>query len=73
MLWTRTSGVVAYWRPYGGERHALEPAEVPREGQRRATLCGETITVVEASEVAWLSPTCDFCWAEAVSRRDARR
>ena len=64
----RVSGLVAYWRPAGGERHALEPTQAPREGQERVTLCGETITVVEASDVAWLSPTCDFCWAEATSR-----
>ena len=64
----RIWGLVAYWRPAGGERHALEPTEVPREGQERVALCGETITVVEASDVAWLSPTCDFCWAEATSR-----
>ncbi len=69
----RTSGLVAYWRPYGGERHALEPTHSPRVGEERLTLCGETISVADASEVVWLSPTCDFCWAEAVSRRDAQR
>lgn len=66
------SGPVAYWRPFEGVRHALEPTEPPQVGQQRQALCGDSITVTAASDVAWLAPTCDFCWAEATSRRDAQ-
>lgn len=68
----RVSGPVAFWRPVGGLRHGLSPVEVPRPGQERTTLCGETVTIVEVSEVEWFAPTCDDCWGWATSQRDGR-
>ncbi|WP_372495380.1 zinc finger protein [Saccharopolyspora soli] len=65
-------GPVVYWRPHGGQRHALWPMELPRAGQERETVCGDTITLIEPSEVDWLDPTCEFCMTRARELRDAR-
>ncbi|MEU6264329.1 zinc finger protein [Saccharopolyspora shandongensis] len=62
---------VAYWRPFEGSRHGLEPDEPPVPGQERSTLCGRTIGIVRPTEVEWLAPTCESCWSEAKARRDA--
>jgi hypothetical protein len=64
---------VAYWRPFEGSRHGLEPDELPLPGQERPTLCGRTISIGRATEVEWLAPTCETCWTEAKARRDASR
>ncbi|MGW1677039.1 zinc finger protein [Saccharopolyspora sp. NPDC002376] len=64
-------GLIAYWRPASGLRHGLEPDELPRSGQERDTLCGLSITVGSPTERDWLDPTCETCWNEARSRRDA--
>lgn len=63
--------VIAYWRPFGGFRHGLYPDAPPHPGQQRETLCGLNLTVGNPTEVEWLSPTCESCWDEARSRRDA--
>lgn len=65
-------GPVAYWRPYEGTRHAMEPSEPPRPGHDRETLCGDAISVVEPTVVDWLAPTCAECWRRALRLRDAR-
>ncbi|WP_165968117.1 zinc finger protein [Saccharopolyspora elongata] len=65
-------GLVAYWRPFDGIRHGLYPDQPPQPGQCRETLCGMTLTVGTPTEVEWLAPTCESCWNEARSRRDAQ-
>lgn len=64
------AGPVVYWRPFEGLRHALSPAELPRAGQVRDTLCGVSATLTDPSEVDWLAPTCDHCMVHAKARRD---
>ncbi|WP_372495396.1 hypothetical protein [Saccharopolyspora soli] len=49
----------------------MAPTGPPIPGQERETFCGLTISVVIATEVQWLAPTCETCWAEAKARRDA--
>ncbi|MDR7301869.1 zinc finger protein [Haloactinomyces albus] len=63
-------GPVVWWQPVLGERHALSPEERPRPGQTRDTVCGLSVTLQAPSDVDWLLPTCDECWAQAVARRD---
>lgn len=65
-------GPVVWWHPVDGWRHALSPELRPRPGQERATVCGEAVTLAEASDVDWLAPTCDTCMAEARARGNAR-
>ncbi|MDA3647769.1 hypothetical protein OU416_27175 [Saccharopolyspora indica] len=64
-------GLIAYWRPAEGLRHGLEPDAPPQAGQERNTLCERSITIGSPNELDWLAPTCETCWAEACSRRDA--
>lgn len=72
MFETSSLGPVVYWRPDGGRRHALWPPELPRAGQTRETVCGLTVTLAEPSELDWIDPTCEPCWAKARELRDAR-
>ncbi|MEV0698469.1 zinc finger protein [Saccharopolyspora sp. NPDC050389] len=65
-------GPVVYWRPHGGQRHALWPPELPRAGQTRETVCGRTVTLADPSEVDWFDPTCEFCMGKARELRDSR-
>jgi zinc finger protein len=65
-------GPVVYWRPNGGQRHALWPLELPRAGQTRETVCGKSITLTEPSEVDWFDPTCETCMVKARELRDER-
>lgn len=68
----RSEGPVAYWRPVEGARHGMSATEQPHPGQERDALCGKRITIVKASDVDWLVPTCPDCWSRAQSLRDAR-
>ncbi|MCA1227001.1 zinc finger protein [Saccharopolyspora sp. 6M] len=67
------SGLVVYWRPMGGARHAFSPDRPPREGEWRSALCGTGGELVEPSDVDWLDPTCPECGRQARTLLDLRR
>ncbi|GAB3549139.1 hypothetical protein J2S53_004147 [Actinopolyspora lacussalsi] len=69
----RWRGPVVWWQPVAGWRHALSPELRPRPGQRRTTLCGEDVELIDPTEVDWLMPTCDTCMSLACDRMEQRR
>ncbi|WP_017973539.1 zinc finger protein [Actinopolyspora halophila] len=68
MIGLSWEGPVVWWNPVEGFRHAFTPERRPRPEQRRETLCGLRVTLIEPDEVDWLLPTCDDCMSAAVVR-----
>ncbi|MDR7301784.1 zinc finger protein [Haloactinomyces albus] len=66
-------GPVVWWQPVVGQRHALSPEVRPKPGQERDTGCGQSVTLIDPSDVDWLMPTCDDCVARAVELGEQRR
>lgn len=66
-------GPVVWWQPVAGWRHALPPDRRPHPGEERETVCGESVTLIDPSDVDWLLPTCDTCMARAMELVEQRR